>query len=157
MAEARRFYRAWTLANWAHHEQEYRPGHSYFWTHVANVWWRVRSEDADDDTQVVALLHDVVEDTSIPLSVIRAEFGDKIADEVSLLTREHDQSYEEYINNIWGWGTMARTVKIADLEANLEALDHPECPPEKQKNRERYEKALAFLKENEYGDPPTDN
>lgn len=41
-----------------------------------------------EDAQVIAYLHDVVEDTPVKIDVIREQFGDKIAACVSLLTDE---------------------------------------------------------------------
>src|SRR5262249_47188021 len=38
--------------------------------------------------QVVGYLHDVVEDTSVPLEVVRREFGDRVAAYVALVTDE---------------------------------------------------------------------
>lgn len=149
-----RVYRALTLAAWAHEGQEYRPGESYFMAHIIEVWKKALEDDADEDTQIICALHDVLEDTSIHRSTIQKEFGKEILYELELLDKSQFDSYEEYLHSLRFFGSRAISAKIYDLECNLEGLNHPKCPENKHKNREKYEKALEYLRESWYGEPP---
>lgn len=69
---------------------------------------------------IVALLHDVVEDTDVTVGSIRDGFGDDVADAVSLLTRPRDVTYAEYVRSIADSGNdVAIRVKMADLTQNM--------------------------------------
>lgn len=77
--DVRRVDAAWALAKAAHHGQTRQSGEPYD-THplaVAGILFDLL--DADADSLCAALLHDVVEDSNIPLSSIRADFGDAVA------------------------------------------------------------------------------
>ena len=67
---------------------------------------------------VVALLHDVVEDTSYTLDDIRElGFGEDVVGALSLLTHRKDEPYLEYAARIKN-DPVARAVKLADLRHN---------------------------------------
>lgn len=52
---------------------------------------------ADPLVKAAAYLHDTVEDTGTTIDTIRAEFPQEVAEAVSVLTREKDMTYAEYI------------------------------------------------------------
>lgn len=99
----------------------------------------------DADTTIVALLHDVVEDTEYTLEDLsRMGFGNAIIDALALLTHNDSVPYMDYIEEIRE-NPLARTVKIADLKHNsdLSRLDHVS---ESDKERiQKYQLALALL------------
>ena len=72
----------------------------------------------DHNAQIVAVLHDVVEDTLLSLEDIRAEgFSNGVIEALGLVTHQKDQSYAAYViackqNDI------ARQVKLSDLRDN---------------------------------------
>ena len=81
-----------------------------------------------EDAQVCAYLHDVVEDTDIPIDRIRREFGDQIAKYVSLLTDEPGVNRKERkartnakLKAVPTELNSALIVKAADRLANLQA------------------------------------
>ena len=97
----------------------------------------------DDETSViVALLHDVVEDhgNKYPLSYIRKEFGDEVADAIDLLTHKKGVSYMDYVKAIKE-NSIARRVKLADLRHNT---DLRRCNPGQ--NPPKYELYLEAIK-----------
>lgn len=102
-----------------------------------------------EETTIVALLHDVVEDTHITLEDLRSMgFGQTILEAINLMTHEKGVPYMEYVAAIKK-NPIARQVKIADLRHNstLSRLDSVG-----QKDLERvakYNKALDFLTEDE--------
>ncbi len=68
--------------------------------------------------QIVAVLHDVVEDTSVLLDDIRAEgFSQEVLDALNLVTHQNDQPYLEYVIAC-KQNDVARQVKLSDLRDN---------------------------------------
>lgn len=67
---------------------------------------------------IVALLHDVVEDSDYTLEDLqKAGFPEDVLEAVALLTRDEKTSYEDYIGKIKR-NKLAKTVKMADLRHN---------------------------------------
>lgn len=138
--ERERLGRALAFAMMAHHGQTYRGygprANTPYILHPLRVAFAV-SERA----RVVALLHDVLEDTNVPLPEWVTD-EERVA--LFTLTRGKDEeTYAEYIARIVGSGSeIAREVKIADLRDNLAHDPPPEM-------RHRYEKALAALRSRE--------
>lgn len=84
------------------------------------------AEQMDDEESVcLALLHDVVEDTSITFEdLINEGFSEKIISALRLLTHLDSTPYMEYIQKIKE-NPLAKKVKLADLRHNsdLSRLD----------------------------------
>ena len=113
--------------------------------------------------QVVALLHDVVEDTPITLAEIYAQFGNMVAEGVASVSRGYINSatsemifkpteyYEKevYANFIERAKRhpIGRFVKIADLKDNLSPARMNHLPPTEKGIHKRYERALKILTE----------
>ncbi len=81
-----------------------------------------------EDAQVVAYLHDVVEDTAVGLDEISKVFGDRIADCVAILTdapgenrKERKRKTYARMADVTGELKLALIVKAADRVANLRA------------------------------------
>jgi hypothetical protein len=94
---------------------------------------------------ITALLHDVVEDCSVPLEEIEKRYGEQVAVAVDCLSRRIGETYKDYILRCKG-NTLARRVKLADIEDNLlperiGSLD----PKEAESLRKRYTKAKVIL------------
>ena len=84
--------------------------------HPLRVMLRVSTEAE----RIVAILHDVVEDSDVTLDDLRAEgFSDEVVDAVDHVTRRDGESYEAFIERI-APHPLARRVKIADLEDNMD-------------------------------------
>ncbi|MEI6666219.1 MAG: GTP pyrophosphokinase, partial [Chloroflexota bacterium] len=84
--------------------------------HPLRLMMRMTSETA----RIVAVLHDVVEDTEVSLDDLRAAgFGDEVIDAIDLVTRRESESYDEFIARI-APHALARQVKLADLEDNMD-------------------------------------
>ena len=119
------------MAEKAHKGQKY--GDKPYTTHLADVASRVEGSRA----KVVAWLHDVVEDTDTPLDMVSVTFGRVVGLAVDYLTKRDDEEYMTYINRVNTF-PLARAVKIADLESNIEAGGKPHLKP-------RYLNAWRFL------------
>ena len=98
-----------------------------------------------EDTTVVALLHDVAEDTDYTLGEIAAMgFGDAVMQALALLTHDEDTDYMTYVRAV-GQNPIARAVKLADLRHNSD-LTRLDTVDEKARARwEKYQEALALL------------
>ena len=69
---------------------------------------------------IAALLHDVVEDSSVTLADLCAEgFSEEVIAAVDHLTRREGEAYEMFINRL-RHNPLAVKVKLADLEDNMD-------------------------------------
>ena len=132
--------RAIQLAAAAHAGQVDKAGEPYI-LHPLRVMMDVEGEDA----QVVAVLHDVVEDTYMTLAFLATNFSSYIIDAVDALSRRDYETYSEYVYRI-GKSPLAAQVKLADLKdnMNLGRIDSPS--DEDFKRYKKYKKAERHLK-----------
>lgn len=106
--------RAILIAVQAHQGQKDRYGAHYV-LHPLRVMLRFETEKE----MTVAVLHDVVEKSDWTLERLREEgFDDDILEAVDLLTRRDSQEYMDYIDRLKG-NSLARKIKIADIEDNM--------------------------------------
>ncbi len=69
---------------------------------------------------MAAVLHDVVEDTDVTLVQLKSEgIPEIVLDAVDRLSRREDESYDEFVQRILP-SPVARRVKLADLEDNMD-------------------------------------
>jgi (p)ppGpp synthase/HD superfamily hydrolase len=95
-----------------------------------------------EDEIIVALLHDVVEDTAFTLDDIRAWGFGHLADAIDCLTKRKDETYREFISRVCN-NRLATAVKIADMRHNLSRID---ALPENERGlADRYNKWLPVL------------
>lgn len=97
----------------AHKEQLDKSGMPYVFHpfHVAE-------EMDDEETTVVALLHDVIEDTDYTLDDLRnMGFSSKAIEAIEVMTHLPEVSYEDYLRNIKR-NPIAKKVKLADIRHN---------------------------------------
>ncbi len=79
--------------------------------------FHVAEQMRDEDSTLVALLHDLIEDTDVSIDFLREEFSAEVCNAVELLTRKSGEDYFDYIRRV-GKNSLARRVKLADLEHN---------------------------------------
>lgn len=109
--------------------------------------FHVAEQMPDEKTTIVALLHDVVEDTSYSLQDIREMgFESDIVDALARLTHGKNVSYMDYVANIKG-NSMARTVKLADLRHNSDLTRLDQINEEALSRVEKYKAAIQLLSE----------
>ena len=76
------------------------------------------AEQMDDEIScTVALLHDVVEDTSITFADLEKKFPEQVVESVMLLTHDEKVDYFDYIRKI-KTNAIATKVKLADIKHN---------------------------------------
>jgi (p)ppGpp synthase/HD superfamily hydrolase len=132
------------VAEQAHAGQLY--GDQPYMAHVRAVWARICRTSRDPLDEVVAVLHDTVEDSAgaVTIAAIRAEFGADVAEAVDALTKRKDEPYMDYIRRV-GANLRARRVKLADLAENRADLIHAGPSHPKRKNLPKYTHAMSYL------------
>ena len=101
----------------------------------------------DEMTTVVALLHDVVEDSDITFEDLETQgFSDGILNALKLLTHDKSIPYMDYIAEIKK-NEIATAVKLADLKHNSDLSRLDFIDEKALKRKEKYEKAIKFLEE----------
>lgn len=136
--------KAMKLAYEAHHGQVDKAGVPYVF-HP----WHLAESMPDEMSTCAALLHDVVEDTSVTLADLEQVFPPEVTQAVALLTHADQVDYFDYVRAI-KTNPVARLVKLADLEHNSDSSRTEGCgiPPERrQKQVEKYRRAREILLE----------
>lgn len=108
--------RARALATEAHAGQVDKIGAPYI-EHPARIAERVRAAGDGDDAEIVAWLHDVVEDTGVALATIDRDFGPAIARAVDAITRRDDDEGDGYYRRVAA-DPLAVAVKRHDIADN---------------------------------------
>lgn len=128
------------IAMYGHQNQKDKGGTPYI-CHVLAVALKQKTIDG----VVCGLLHDVVEDTYYTFDGLQ-ELGipSHIIEALKLLTKKKGYSYEEYIKKI-KTNELATTVKIADLEHNMDLSRISEKTYKDEARREKYRQALEYL------------
>lgn len=103
------------------------------------------AEQMDTETEcIVALLHDVVEDTEVTFEQLEKDFPKEVIESIRLLTHGDDVNYMEYIKEL-SQSPIAKKVKIADLLHNSDETRLEKITVKDVARREKYKKALEFL------------
>lgn len=95
---------------------------------------------------IVALLHDVVEDTDITFEELEKEFSTEVIEALKLLTHDKSVPYMDYVKNLKS-NPISRKVKLADLRHNSDKTRLEKMTIKDWKRNEKYAKAIAFLSE----------
>ncbi|MFA6407836.1 MAG: HD domain-containing protein [Candidatus Paceibacterota bacterium] len=132
---------AYVLAKYGHRDQMRDNGHVRYFEHPKTVAWILVDElkVADAQTIVMALLHDVLEDSHI-LSPYRIElnFGKEVVVGLKLLTKQPKEGYLKRLKTYATAKTLS--VKLCDRLHNLRTLDG--CT--KNKQREQIEETKKY-------------
>jgi (p)ppGpp synthase/HD superfamily hydrolase len=114
--------RAIEIAVTAHKGQVDKAGKPYI-LHPLRLMFKLQTENE----MIVAVLHDVVEDTDWTIEKLEAEgFDEEVLNAVKLLTHDKKVPYKKYIEAMKP-NKIALKVKLADLEDNLDIkrIAHP--------------------------------
>ncbi|KJK07866.1 MULTISPECIES: bifunctional (p)ppGpp synthetase/guanosine-3',5'-bis(diphosphate) 3'-pyrophosphohydrolase [Pseudomonas] len=132
--------RAIAVAARAHEGQQDKGGAAYI-LHPLRVMLRVSTAEQ----RIVAVLHDVLEDSAMTLSDLAREgFALKILAAVQALSRRDEESYEAFVIRLGG-DPLARVVKLADLADNSDLSRIAMPGPEDMARLARYQQASAYL------------
>lgn len=134
--------KAMLLAYDAHHGQLDKGGIPYIFHPI-----HLAEQMPDELTTIVALLHDVVEDTDLSLDDLARDFPPAVIDALSLLTHTPGTNYLDYVRALRD-NPIAATVKRADLLHNSDQSRLALSPTDdvtRARLRQKYQKALAIL------------
>ena len=131
---------ALSIARKAHEGQLDKAGVDYI-EHPIYVASQVDTEEE----KAVALLHDVIEDSSVSAEeLLQAGLPETVVTAVQVLTKKKEQDYQTYLETVKK-NPLARVVKLADLEHNSD-LSRLSSITEKDRERlKKYKKAIDFL------------
>ena len=110
--------------------------------------FHVAEQMTDEKTTIVALLHDVIEDTSYTLQDLRnLGFDEDVLGALELMTHDKNVPYIDYVAKIKG-NAIAKTVKLADLSHNSGLTRLDEINEAALNRVEKYKAAIKLLSEN---------
>lgn len=124
----------------AHKDQKDKSGLPYVFHpfHLAE-------QMTDEVTTVVALLHDVVEDSDYTFDDLKGMgFGEQVIGALRLLTHDPKVAYLDYVLKIKE-NPIAKAVKLADLKHNSDESRMDVFDDAARKRKDKYEKAIALL------------
>ena len=126
----------------AHKEQVDKSGMPYVF-HPFHLAEQMNTEE----TTIVALLHDLVEDTDYTIEdLVDMGFDKSITDAIALMTHDDNVEYMDYVRMIKE-NPIAKAVKLADLKHNSDLTRLDTIDEKALSRREKYLKAIAILQE----------
>ena len=99
-----------------------------------------------EESCVVALLHDVIEDSDITLEILSKYFNDDIITALRVLTKKENDDYVMYIKRV-KTNKLATKVKIKDLEHNRDLTRLDEVTDRDRKRSMKYWEAIRYLED----------
>ncbi|MBN1285852.1 MAG: GTP pyrophosphokinase [Anaerolineae bacterium] len=136
------------LAVQAHAGQKDKDDVTPYVLHPLRMMVRVQFDffGSSEEAMMVAVLHDVVEDTGVTLADLRrAGYPEAVVDAVDHLTRREGESYEAFVERAAAH-PLARRVKLADLEDNMDIRRLPAVTPDDLARLQRYRRAWEVIK-----------
>lgn len=134
--------KAMKLCFQAHKDQTDKSGIPYVFHPI-----HLAEQMKDEDTTVVALLHDVVEDTTYtPEDLAAMGFNDRVIAAIRLMTHDENIPYMEYVAKIKE-NPIAKAVKLADLAHNSYTTRLDTVDAKATARVEKYAKAIRLLNE----------
>lgn len=136
--------RAIQISTKAHENQIDKAGYPYI-LHPLRVMQNVLDQTDNQDLAIVAVLHDLIEDSNYFIADVEIQFGREIAGLIYELTKQKTESYDDYIDRL-RYNEDLKRVKLADLadnmsEKRLALLDEPT----RNRLRDKYQKAWDVL------------
>ena len=129
------------IAYKAHDGQTDKAGVPYIF-HPIHIAEQMDSEESC----VVALLHDVIEDSDITLEILNKYFNDDIITALRVLTKKENDDYLMYIKRV-KTNKLATKVKIKDLEHNRDLTRLDEVTDKDKKRSMKYWEAIRYLED----------
>lgn len=129
------------IAYKAHEGQTDKAGVPYIF-HPIHIAEQMDSEESC----VVALLHDVIEDSDITLEILSKYFNDDIIAALRVLTKKENDDYVMYIKRV-KTNKLATKVKIKDLEHNRDLTRLDEVTDKNRKRSMKYWEAIRYLED----------
>lgn len=107
--------------------------------------WHIAEQMPDEEKTIVALLHDVIEDTDTTLEELKSSgFSDEIVKALELLAHNNNEDYFTYIKKLSS-NEIARCVKLEDLKHNLDLTRLKKIAEKDLKRQQKYQECIKFL------------
>ncbi len=130
------------IAASVHEKQTDRGGNAYL-LHPIRIMLRLRTND--EELMAMAILHDVVEDSTWTLEALRQEgMSDRVLEALECLTHPNDEPYEEYIKRV-ATNVDAIKIKLEDLRDNSDITRLKGLRKKDFERIEKYHKAYVYL------------
>lgn len=124
-----------------HHEGQKDKGGKPYILHPLYVMSKVNTETE----KIVAILHDVVEDSNYTTEdLINDGFSNEIIEALTLLTHNKSEDYFDYIYKI-KQNKLAKTIKLEDLKHNLDITRLDTLDDKTIENLKKYWQAYKIL------------
>lgn len=135
------------LATNAHGNQMNKDGTLYIF-HPLRLMMKAKTENE----QIVAILHDAVEDTELTLGAIKQAglaasedgFDFEVIDAIHRLTKRDGQSYEEYLEGV-AESPLATAVKLLDLYDNINLTRLATITEKDLERAGKYHRSIRYL------------
>lgn len=132
--------RAIEIAAGAHRGQRDKAGEPFILYPL-----RVMNACSTASERIVAVLHDVVEDSDWTLEGLRNEgLAEELIAAVDAMTQRESETYAEFVSRAVR-NPIARAVKIADLRDNLDMTRLADPTPSDEQRSQKYLQALRVL------------
>ncbi len=120
--------KALRIATKAHEGQVRKEGEVLYIVHPVMCALMLTQYGFTDEVVATALVHDVLEDTSVSEADLRRELGDRVTDAVTKLSENKSLVWEdrkkEYIENVRNADELVKAVSLADKIHNAQSLLH---------------------------------
>lgn len=124
-----------------HHEGQMDKAGKPYIEHPLRLMDQMESEEE----KIVAVLHDIVEDTDISLDDLRNEgFSEEVLSAIECVTIKDGEDYDSFIERI-SFNPLAVKVKLADLEDNMDLTRLPEVTDKDFERVWKYKRAKERL------------
>jgi len=136
--------KAQDIAMLTHAGQKRKASGQPYFIHPYRVYQRAKAAGLSKDIQIIAILHDVYEDSNNKDYIrkeIERQFGKVILNFILLLSHDKSVDYEQYVLRLAKLSKVALTVKLLDMLENLK-----DNPSEKQKTK--YLGSIEYLLKN---------
>ena len=105
----------------------------------------VASQVDTEEEKAVALLHDVIEDSSVTAEeLLNAGLPETVVTAVQILSKKKGQDYQTYLKTVKS-NPLARAVKLADLKHNSDLSRLETITDKDLEGLEKYKKAIDYL------------
>ncbi len=131
---------ALSIARQAHEGQLDKAGVDY----IEHPIYVVSQVDTEEE-KAVALLHDVIEDSSVTAEeLLNAGLPETVVTAIQILSKKKGQDYQTYLENVKS-NPLARVIKLADLKHNSDLSRLPSISAKDRERLKKYKKAMDFL------------
>lgn len=98
-----------------------------------------------DSEMIVAVMHDVIEDSEITQNDLKKSgFSDEIIEAIVCLSKKQSENYESFIRRV-SKNELARKIKIEDIKDNLNLSRLNEITDKDLQRAQKYHRALKML------------